>query len=155
MFSWVRLGSINAKLCINSCRIEVKSRSREALKAKIHTRVTIPLLTTILFTDVSIYCTYWRKDSRSDVHKYVNQSLHKALKYGWDGRSHTRNNTHKPTNFHFMKPCAFDDHGAEMNRESWSLTSPTMLPAMMQFCISKLIPVPLRHIRENSNLKYK
>jgi len=53
-----------------------------------------------------------------------------------------------------MKPSAFDDHGAEMNRESWSLTSsPTMLPAMMEFCISKLIPVPLRHIRENSNSK--
>jgi hypothetical protein len=26
---------------------------------------------------------------------------------------------------------------------------------MMEFCISKLIPVPLRHIRENSNWKYK
>jgi hypothetical protein len=52
-------------------------------------------------------------------------------------------------------PCAFDDHGAEMNRENWLLTSPTMLPAMMEFCISKLIPVPLRHIRENSNSKYK
>jgi len=39
---------------------------------------------------------------------------------------------------YMMKPCAFDDHGAEMNKESWSFSSPTMLPAMMEFCISKL-----------------